>query len=149
MLQLSRSDFAARLKRFGLPYHDEYVEILFQKYDVDNNGWIDGEEFEVLAKDEVRLFTKAFKEFDLDGDHQIDLDEIYIGLGKYCSNERQQRIMADEIMKKADISGDGLISYLEFSEVFALRSNFLDEQFEVPLSKDTLSILFYSHQYLK
>ena len=79
-------------------------------------GYITRSEFKKLFKDrqadvdaQIEEITKAFRVFDKDNSGTISAEEIKAVLSK-CG-EKLDEAEVDEMIKRADLDGDGLISY--------------------------------------
>ncbi|KAF4346178.1 hypothetical protein G4B88_026695 [Cannabis sativa] len=99
------------------PTEDE-LQSMINEVDLDGNGTIELGEFldlmarkmkETEAEDELR---EAFKVFDKDQDGYIsptELRHVMINLGERLKDEE-----LDQMIREADLDGDGLINYEEF-----------------------------------
>ena len=99
---------------------DEVLDAVMAKYDRDNNGTIDFDEFLILAKDKVMLegkleeFDAAFKAVAGDADEITakQLQKLFEGLGDPKSDGEMT-----EILSKYDKDGNGKIDFAEFLEM--------------------------------
>ena len=79
-------------------------------------GYVTKSEFKRMFKDrqadvdeQIRQVTEAFRVFDKDNSGTISADEIRVVLSK-CGEEVDDSEI-DDMIKQADVDGDGLISY--------------------------------------
>ncbi|KAG5181694.1 yellow cameleon 2.60 [Tribonema minus] len=82
-----------------------------------------------LTKEEVEDYEEAFKNFDKDGNGEIDLKELGIvmrSLG-YSPTDKQLR----DMLKQADDDGNGVITFNEFVEM--MRRCELSTDFEMEI----------------
>ena len=98
------------------------VHQIYKNLDMDNNGFIEYEEFvraavskEKFMSDNVLRF--AFRYFDKDSSGEITFDEIEEVFKKSVANKENVREALLKIIKEVDINGDGNISFEEFSIV--------------------------------
>eukprot|EP00741_Cyanophora_paradoxa_P015168 tig00020849_g14639.t1 len=106
---------------------------LMAEGDGDGDGSIDKKEFAKISTALVDLVKRrsqeeAFKEYDVDGDGRLTLDEVLTAL-RTVAPERQNRFLKQEqyekvlehdarkIFKKADADGNGYVSFEEFAKV--------------------------------
>ena len=98
----------------------EMVNEMIEEVDTDNNGEIEFEEFCVLMcknmkeNDDIDTLKEAFKLLDSDGSGEIsktELKEILRSFSKLGEDIADDEI--DNLIKQADIDGDGQISYDE------------------------------------
>ena len=96
------------------------VEIIFKNLDMDNNGYIEYEEFirgavnkDFFVSDEVIEF--AFKFFDKDDSGEITYDEIKEVFKDSMIKKSKEEISLKKIISEVDRNGDGVISFEEFS----------------------------------
>lgn len=99
---------------------------MIAEVDADGNGAVDFPEFLALlerkmrdagAEDEMR---EAFQVFDQDQNGFISLDEfrhVMVNLGERLSDQE-----LSEMLREADIDGDGQINYSEFAKVMMAKS---------------------------
>lgn len=117
---ISVKEFKKLLKNMGQKISNEEVANLIRKYDSDNSGEIDFEEFvtfmrEIKIQEDVEqdIVIKAFMCFDVDKDDAISLEEfrhILCNLG----SDRFSQDECDEIFKEADLDHNGELNYREF-----------------------------------
>jgi calcium-dependent protein kinase len=98
------------------------VHEIYKNLDMDNNGYIEYEEFvraavskEKFMNDNVLRF--AFRYFDKDGSGEITFDEIEEVFKKNVTNKSNIHEGLKKIIEEVDVNGDGIISYNEFEIV--------------------------------
>ena len=98
------------------------VRKIFKNLDMDNNKYIEYEEFvraavskEKFMADNVLRF--AFRYFDKDNSGEITFDEIEQVFKKSVADKGNIHESLKKIIKEVDVNGDGIISFEEFSEV--------------------------------
>ena len=98
------------------------VREIYKNLDMDNNGYIEYEEFvraavskEKFMNDNVLRF--AFRYFDKDGSGEITFDEIEEVFKKNVTNKSNIHEGLKKIIEEVDVNGDGIISYNEFEIV--------------------------------
>ena len=106
------------------PTEDELQDML-NNADIDGNGTIDFHEFlammapKISDEDSEEDIRKAFRTFDKDGNGFIsaaELRHVMTNLGEKLTDEE-----VDQMIREADIDGDGNINYEEF--VTMMKSN--------------------------
>ena len=104
------------------PTLEKDVAAIYKNLDMDNNGFIEYEEFvraavskEGFMNDNVLRF--AFRYFDKDGSGEITFDEIEDVFKKSIPNKNNIHSTLHQIIKEVDINGDGVIDFDEFSHV--------------------------------
>mmetsp|Transcript_112044 Transcript_112044/g.311926 ORF Transcript_112044/g.311926 Transcript_112044/m.311926 type:complete len:177 (+) Transcript_112044:78-608(+) len=129
---ISREEFRVAMQGIGIGM--ETADQLFQRFDTDNTGELDKEEFFAYAakgSGEVRSLIRkgvidedqdpaldkvieVFKAWDRDGDGTIgraELERVLIVLNPTFTKKEM-----DKFMKAADRNGDGVIDYQEFTD---------------------------------
>ena len=102
--------------------NDSEVQKLLQQMDSDNSGEVDFNEFKnVMGASFFKKHTKqelegAFRKFDADGNGFITSDELHHILSRMGRHLSRNEI--DAMVKSLDASGDGRISFEEFSKLF-------------------------------
>ena len=98
------------------------VHEIYKHLDMDNNGFIEYEEFvraavskEKFMSDNVLRF--AFRYFDKDNSGEITFDEIEEVFKKNIADKNKVHQGLEQIINEVDINGDGIISFEEFSIV--------------------------------
>jgi len=98
------------------------VSQIYKNIDMDNNGYIEYEEFvraavskEKFTNDNILRF--AFRYFDKDGSGEITFDEIEEVFKESITDKNKVHNTLKQIIKEVDINGDGVISFEEFSNV--------------------------------
>ena len=101
---------------------ESIVNIIYKNLDMNNNGFIEYEEFvraainkEIFITDHILLF--AFKYFDKDGSDEITFDEIEKVFKKSIPDQTKIHDYLLKIIKEVDINDDGKISFPEFCRV--------------------------------
>ena len=98
------------------------VDIIFQNIDMDNNGYIEYEEFVRGAVSKERFInTKviqfAFRYFDKDGSGEITFDEIEAVFKDSIQDKSNVKKKKKKIIAEVDTNGDGIISFNEFADI--------------------------------
>ena len=100
-----------------LPTVEEVVEII-KEMDTDGNGVIDFTEFltimnrKTLFWDGDEVIREAFRLFDKDGNGVISAAELHRVMTSLGENVTEDEV--NEMIKEADLDGDGQINYQEF-----------------------------------
>jgi calcium-dependent protein kinase len=96
------------------------VEQIYNNLDMDNNGYIEYEEFvraavskEYFVKDNVLRY--AFRYFDKDGSGEITFDEIEKLFSQSIPDKNKLGEILRKIISEVDDNNDGIISFKEFS----------------------------------
>jgi calmodulin len=91
---------------------------MYNEVDIDGNGTIDFKEFlglmarKMRDNDSEEELIEAFKVFDRDGNgliSNVELQHVMASLGENVTMDE-----VDEMIKEADLDGDGYINYEEF-----------------------------------
>ena len=119
--ELTKEEFVNGLKHIG-GSKKQFNEI-FKNMDSDQNGTISYTEFiSALISKEVYFkedkLKQAFQLFDKDNDGQITFDELRNILGNECNVSFTDQYWKD-LVKVADINGDGFIDYDEFLQLLS------------------------------
>jgi len=98
------------------------VEQIFKNIDMDNNGYIEYEEFVRAAVSKERFINEnvlrfAFRYFDKDGSGEITFDEIEEIFKESVTDKTKIHESLKKIISEVDTNGDGIISFTEFSEI--------------------------------
>jgi len=114
---ISLSEFKAAMNSSS-SYTDNDVENIFKTMDADNNGKIYYTEFlaatlEAHGRIVEETLADAFDRMDSDDTGFISIQNLRDFLGKDCSKEK-----VIQLMKEADLNGDGKISFEEFLTSF-------------------------------
>ena len=101
---------------------EEDIEEIYKNLDMDNNGYIEYEEFvraavskEYFVKDNALKF--AFRYFDKDNSGEITFNEIEELFSQSIPDRTKVHETLTNIIKEADINEDGKINFDEFSKV--------------------------------
>ena len=104
-------------------YDEKEIKTIFDQLDVNHNGVIMYTEFlaaslEAQGRIEERRVKEAFDVLDVDNTGFISAADLKQIVGANCSDK-----IIDEIVRGADIDGDGQISYDEFKIIFEKQNN--------------------------
>ena len=99
---------------------DEMVDIIFQRLDGDNNGYIEYEEFLRACIDKSTLMTRdklkyAFKFLDKDNSKTLDAQKIISAF--LTKPNKEFEAIFNITLKEVDKDGDGIIDFNEFCEL--------------------------------
>ncbi|KAL4966327.1 uncharacterized protein BDV14DRAFT_171428 [Aspergillus stella-maris] len=106
------------MRSLGQAPTDAELQDIIDELDVDRTGTIDFEEFLILMSRKVRdadpeaELRSAFAVFDQDGSGTISSDELRRVLTSIGDNVSDADV--EEMLKLADVNGDGSIDYEEF-----------------------------------
>ena len=95
------------------------VHEIYKNLDMDNNGFIEYEEFVRAAVTKEKFMNNsvlrfAFRYFDKDGSGEITFDEIEEVFKRSVTNQANVHDSLKQIIKEVDLNGDGIISFDEF-----------------------------------
>jgi len=98
------------------------VDAIYANLDMDNNGYIEYEEFVRAAVSKERFINEnviryAFRYFDKDGSGEITFDEIEEVFKASVTDKTNVHEALKKIISEVDTNGDGVISYNEFSDI--------------------------------
>ena len=101
---------------------EQDVEQIYHNIDMDNNGYIEYEEFVRAAVSKERFINEnvlkfAFRYFDKDGSGEITFDEIEDVFKESVSDKSKVHESLKKIISEVDTNGDGIISFSEFSNI--------------------------------
>ena len=101
---------------------EQDVEQIFKNIDMDNNGYIEYEEFVRAAVSKERFINEnvlrfAFRYFDKDGSGEITFDEIEDVFKQSVTDKAKVHESLKKIISEVDSNGDGIISFTEFSDI--------------------------------
>ncbi|KAG8919349.1 calmodulin-like 3, partial [Tulasnella sp. 417] len=115
---ISIGELGNAMRSLGRNPTDVELQEMIDHADIDGTGTIDLEEFLMMAVTQMKdnepeeVIRQTFKAFDKDGDDSInaaELRQIMAAIGQQLSDTE-----VNEMMRAADINGDGLINYEEF-----------------------------------
>jgi calcium-dependent protein kinase len=101
---------------------EDDVEQIYKNIDMDNNGYIEYEEFVRAAVSKERFINEnvlrfAFRYFDKDGSGEITFDEIEDVFKQSITDKAKVHESLKQIIQEVDTNGDGIISFNEFSDI--------------------------------
>ena len=101
---------------------EQDVEQIYKNIDMDNNGYIEYEEFVRAAVSKERFINEnvlrfAFRYFDKDGSGEITFDEIEDVFKQSITDKAKVHESLKQIISEVDSNGDGIISFNEFSDI--------------------------------
>ena len=106
------------MKNLGQTPSEAELQDMINEVDIDGNGTIDFKEFlglmarKMRDNDSEEELIEAFKVFDRDGNgliSNVELQHVMTSLGENVTMDE-----VDEMIKEADLDGDGYINYEEF-----------------------------------
>ena len=101
---------------------EQDVEQIYNNIDMDNNGYIEYEEFVRAAISKERFINEtvlrfAFRYFDKDNSGEITFDEIEAVFKDSVADKNKVHESLKAIVQEVDTNGDGQISFKEFSDI--------------------------------
>ena len=98
------------------------VEIIFKNIDMDDNKYIEYEEFVRAAVNKEKFLSEnvlkfAFRYFDKDGSGEITFDEIEDIFKGSVADKNKVHESLKKIIDEVDTNKDGIISFNEFSDI--------------------------------
>jgi calmodulin len=115
---IATKELGTVMRSLGANPTEAELHDMINEIDADGNGTVDFPEFLTLMArkmkdvDSEEEIIEAFKVFDKDGNGFIsaaELRHIMTNLGEKLTDEE-----ADEMIREADVDGDGMINYVEF-----------------------------------
>jgi calmodulin len=115
---ISSSELGTIMRSLGQNPTESELQDMINEVDVDGNGTIDFDEFlNMMAKkmketDSEEELREAFRVFDKDGNGYIsaaELRHVMTNLGEKLTDDE-----VDEMIREADLDGDGTVNYEEF-----------------------------------
>ena len=106
------------MKNLGQTPSEAELQDMINEVDIDGNGTIDFKEFlglmarKMRDNDSEEELIEAFKVFDRDGNGLISNVELQHAMTSLGENVTMDEV--DEMIKEADLDGDGYINYEEF-----------------------------------
>merc|ERR1711948_114238 len=113
---ITTKELGTVMRSLGQNPTEAELQDMINEVDADGNGTIDFPEFCTLM---ARKLKEAFRVFDKDGNGFIsaaELRHIMTNLGEKLTDEE-----VDEMLREADIDGDGQINYEEFVKVMMAK----------------------------
>ena len=100
------------------------VAIIFKNIDMDDNKYIEYEEFVRAAINKEKFLSEnvlkfAFRYFDKDGSGEITFDEIESVFKQSITDKKKVHENLKKIVSEVDLNGDGIITFEEFA--FCMR----------------------------
>ncbi|XP_059439246.1 calmodulin-like protein 8 [Corylus avellana] len=117
-------ELATAIKSLNQNPTEEELRSMIKEVDADGNGTIEfGEFLNLMARkmkesDAEKELKEAFKVFDKDQDGYIspnELRHVMINLGERLTDEE-----VDQMIREADLDGDGLVNYEEFVRMMCM-----------------------------
>lgn len=115
---ISSNELGTIMRSLGQNPTESELQDMINEVDVDGNGTIDFDEFlNMMAKkmketDSEEELREAFRVFDKDGNGYIsaaELRHVMTNLGEKLTDDE-----VDEMIREADLDGDGTVNYEEF-----------------------------------
>jgi len=115
---ISSTELGTIMRSLGQNPTEGELQDMINEVDVDGNGTIDFDEFlDMMAKkmketDSEEELREAFRVFDKDGNGFIssaELRHVMTNLGEKLTDDE-----VDEMIREADLDGDGTVNYEEF-----------------------------------
>ena len=95
------------------------VDTIYKNIDMDNNGYIEYEEFVRAAVNKEHFIDKRVihKYFDKDDSGEITFDEIEAVFKESVADQKNVHEALKKIIDEVDTNGDGIISFQEFADI--------------------------------
>lgn len=123
--KISSEELGCVIRTLGHNHSSKEIEEMIKNVDTNENGFVEYDEFLTMMRraskeqcsennDEARK-REAFAVFDMDGNGYIDKHELKYVMRRLGENLSDEDLKA--MFSEADINGDGLIDYDEFSRL--------------------------------
>ena len=118
-------ELEAMMRELGQEPTEVELRELFEQFDTNCDHQIDMEEFVTLMSNRVKdqgtreEINQAFKFFDSDGDNSISKEDLIILMKKLGEELKEEEI--EDMIRVADTTKDGKISFDEFSKVLEIE----------------------------
>ncbi|ESO92156.1 hypothetical protein LOTGIDRAFT_121213, partial [Lottia gigantea] len=112
---ITSGELATVMRSLGQEPSDQELQDMINEVDADGNGTVDFEEFlqmmcrKLKKADSEEELREAFRVFDKDGNGYISSNELRFvmsNLGETLSDKE-----VDEMIREADVDGDGMVNY--------------------------------------
>merc|ERR1712013_427951 len=122
---ITTKELGTVMRSLGQTPTEQELQDMIHEVDTDGNGTIDFPEFlQMMAKkmkdtDSEEEIIEAFRVFDKDGNGFISAQElrhVMTSLGEKLTDDE-----ADEMIREADLNGDGQIDYQEFVKMMTTK----------------------------
>ena len=115
---INNKELGTVMRNLGQNPSEEELKQMIKEIDLDGNGVIDFNEFLYLmvkkmkGNDTEEELLEAFKVFDRDGNGYVTSHELRNVLTSLCEGTSPEEV--EEMIREADIDGDGQVDYQEF-----------------------------------
>ena len=104
------------------PTLEQDVDQIYKNIDMDNNAYIEYEEFVRAAVSKEKFLSEnvlkyAFRYFDKDGSGEITFDEIEEVFKESVSDKSKIHDSLQQIIAEVDANNDGVIDFNEFTAI--------------------------------
>lgn len=121
--KITSRELGTVMRSLGQTPTEAEISDMINEIDIDNDGTVDFSEFITMmarrmkTSDDEEVIKEAFRVFDRNGNGLIsaaELRHVLTSIGDKLTDEE-----ADEMIRAADVDGDGQINYEEFSRVLS------------------------------
>ena len=99
------------------------VDRIYRNIDMDNNGFIQYEEFVRAAVSKEKILKFAFRYFDKDNSGEISRNELEAIFKQGVTDQTKIQEALDQIINEVDENRDGIIQYSEFVHIMKKMLN--------------------------
>ncbi|ELT93937.1 hypothetical protein CAPTEDRAFT_147994 [Capitella teleta] len=123
---ITTKELGRTMRQLGFHFGEQDLHDMINEVDADGNGTMDFPEFLALmarkmnSEDIEEEMKEAFRVFDKDGNGFIstaELRHVMVNLGERLADDE-----VEEMIREADMAGDGQINYEEFVKLMMLRN---------------------------
>ena len=124
---ISAKELGTVMKHFGQKLKKAQIQALLTEFDLDGNGRINFPEFLIMMsklKNEEKVeeeMREIFKQFDTDGNGFISVDKVHEVVTKLDIQMKPTKEQVDDLIRQADVDGDGRVNYAEFCKIWSLQ----------------------------
>ncbi|KAL2485383.1 Calmodulin-like protein 5 [Abeliophyllum distichum] len=121
--RITKKELNDSLEKMGIFIPDVELTQMIEKIDVNADGCVDIDEFDVLyqtimdEKDEDEDMRDAFNVFDQNGDGFITVDELKSVLASLGLKQGRTAEDCKKMIMKVDVDGDGVVNFAEFKQM--------------------------------